>query len=325
MEISFARGLRDALSGLSDPAAGDLDAAVAFVTESGLDVVDSLGLRVRQGIVGDAFHITEPSAIKRLIRAKASVRIAQTQTGVFHPKVYLLPYDDTLAVVVGSSNLTAGGMISNEEANVVLKGPKADSPLPGIKNYYSEIWGANSIQVTEEWLDEYRGEYESMSPALRNDEHAKARAVNKISLRVAERQSESAAKHWIVVTSPENFKICMANGLWGVERQKKSIEEVAPGDAVTFYVKGDKNFRGMYRVESRKFYDPTPMWPNKVYPWRVRINPTSQLSTMAAGSIASRLGFIKDPTVWGTYFQREMISIEKDDFLRILGHMKGRS
>ncbi len=81
----------------------------------------------------------------------------------------------------------------------------------------------------------------------------------------------------------------------------------------------------MYRVESRKFYDPAPMWPNKVYPWRVRINPTSQLSTMAAGSIASRLGFIKDPTVWGTYFQREMISIEKDDFLRILGHMKGKS
>ena len=322
MEVKFYRRLSEGLLQLRNPFSKDLDIAVAFVRRDGLDLVDSYGLKISRGVIGDAFSTTEPQAILDLVKNGSQIRVAEVEGGIFHPKVYLMPYDGTLAAFVGSSNLTRGGFQSNEEANLVLRGPKTEDPIPGLIDYFNELWNVRSVETTDDWIEGYKKRYEGLPKSRLITERQGSKYARIISLNAAEALSSKAAKHWIVVTTPENFRICLASGLWGVNRQSATIEEVAPGDIVTFYVKGWKNFRGVYRVTSRPFYDANQLWPDKLYPWRVRIQPTSQAGNAEALLLRRKLGMIKDPSVWGTYFQREMIQVSRDDFDTILGLMK---
>ncbi len=322
MEVKFFRKLSDGLVQLKNPHSKNLDVAVAFVRNDGLDLVTSLGLQISRGVIGDAFSTTEPAAIERLIHGGSEIRIAEVEGGIFHPKVYLMPYDDSLAAFVGSSNLTRGGIESNEEANIVLRGRKKEVPIPGLLDYFMELWNIKSSETTDEWLKRYKARYESLPKSRLITEQEGSKLTRAISLDVAEALSSRASRHWIVVTSPKNFRICLANGLWGVNRQTATINEVSPEDIVTFYVKGWMNFRGVYRVTSRPFYDLTKLWPDKPYPWRVRIQPTTQAGSAGASQLRNELEMIKDPAVWGTYFQREMIPVSRDDFDAILSRMK---
>ena len=325
LEIKFFRKLSEGLVQLRNPLSKNLDVAVAFVRNDGIDLIDSLGFHVSRGVVGDPFNTTEPDAIDRLRKqANTEVRIAEVEGGIFHPKVYLMPFDDSLAVFVGSANLTRGGIQSNEEANLVLRGNKKEPPIPGLLDYFDELWEVRSSEVTDEWMNDYRARFEMLPRDRLVTELQGSRIARSISLTVAESLASKASNHWIVVTSPGNFRVCLANGLWGVDRQIPTIQGVRLGDIVTFYVKGWKNFRGVYRVTSTPFYDATRLWPDKLYPWRVRIRPTSQAGSASAQELRSKLGMIRNPSVWGTYFEREMIHISGEDFGTILGRMKQR-
>jgi HKD family nuclease len=114
-----------------------------------------LGLRVARGVVGDAFGTTEPAAIRKLRLGGSEVRVS-VEAGIFHSKVYLMPYNGTLAAFVGSSNLTQGGLRSNEEANLVLRGPKDEAPIPELLNYYRELWEVASVPIDDEWNEGVR-------------------------------------------------------------------------------------------------------------------------------------------------------------------------
>lgn len=325
LEVKFFRKLSEGLVQLRNPFSKSLDVAVAFVRNDGIDLVDSLGFKVSRGVIGDAFNTTEPDAVERLRRqANTEVRIAEVEGGIFHPKVYLMPYDDSLAAFVGSANLTRGGIQSNEEANLVLRGGKKEPPIPGLLDYFDELWKVRSVEVTDEWMRDYRARFERLPEDRLISEQQGSKIARSISLAVAERLAGIASNHWIVVTSPENFRICLANGVWGVDRQIPTIQGVRPGDIVTFYVKGWKNFRGVYRVTSNPFSDATRLWPDKLYPWRVRIQPTSQAGSASALELKNNLSMIKNPSVWGTYFEREMIRVSGDDFGAIIDRMKSK-
>ena len=323
MEIKFFRKLSEGLVQLRNPLSKNLDVAVAFVRNDGIDLIDSLGFHVSRGVVGDAFNTTEPDAIDRLRKqANTEVRIAEVEGGIFHPKVYLMDYDDSLAAFVGSANLTRGGIQTNEEASLVLRGGKNEPPIPGLLDYFDELWKARSVEVTDEWMNDYRARFEELPKDRLVTEQQGSKIARSISLTVAEKLASRASNHWIVVTSPENFRICLANGLWGVNRQIASIQEVHPGDIVTFYVKGWKDFRGVYRVTGTPFEDRRQLWQDKLYPWRVKIQPTSQAGSASALELKNELSMIKNPSVWGTYFEREMIRVSNDDFGAILNRMK---
>ncbi|MEM3407070.1 MAG: phospholipase D family protein [Candidatus Aenigmatarchaeota archaeon] len=126
LEVKFVQKLRDVLSRLAN-ISRKINAAVAYVTNDGLDILDEMGLTLNKAVIGSAFNITEPSAIQRLLKARSEIRIAEV-VGEFHPKIYLIPYDDSIAVIVGSSNLTRGGLEINEEANIILHGKKNEPP-----------------------------------------------------------------------------------------------------------------------------------------------------------------------------------------------------
>jgi HKD family nuclease len=103
-----------------------LDVAVAWAKESGLSRVAEQILAVRnRGETRIVLGIDKGGATEQGLRMALKlfdvVEVVHRHGAVtFHPKVYLAQGDDYALVLVGSNNLTAGGVYSNYEAAVVL-------------------------------------------------------------------------------------------------------------------------------------------------------------------------------------------------------------
>jgi HKD family nuclease/predicted RNA-binding protein len=322
LEVRFVRKLREGLLNLSASDYGKINVAVAYVKETGLDVLESMNVKIDLGIVGDAFAITQPEALERLMKEGSRIRMAQVATGTFHPKLYMVPYDDSLGAIVGSANLTGGGLEANEEASIALRGHNDEAPIPNLLEYFRGLWDANAVILDRDWLEQYKKDYPARSRNV--DETTGASVITDVSIKVAGKQIERAAQHWIVITTPENYRICLASGLWGVNRQTRMIQDVKIGDIITFYIAGAKQFSGVYRAASEPFEDRTRLWPDKLYPWRVRIEPLNQVGRIYAPEIKDRLPFIENPSHWGTFLQGEMKRASTADFRVLLGEMKRR-
>ena len=84
--------------------------------------------------------------------------------------------------------------------------------------------------------------------------------------------------YWIVVGSPDNFRIAIDRGfdLYGFKStRRKQSGEMQPGDKLIFYLTGIKKFGGMAEVTSEAFEDHTPLFhsekkPDEDYPFRVK-------------------------------------------------------
>jgi hypothetical protein len=107
--------LRTALAG-----ATSLDVAVAFVTDSGVQILKDLLAELRElptirAVVRGA-PISEPNAVIALEALGARVRVVMGRSAAqFHPKLWVAESSDSVRVLSGSGNLTAGGLRSNYE------------------------------------------------------------------------------------------------------------------------------------------------------------------------------------------------------------------
>jgi HKD family nuclease len=200
LEVRFVRKLHEGLLDLSAPDYGKINVAVAYVKETGLDVLDSMNVKIDRGIVGDAFGVTQPGALRRLLKGRSNIRMAQVATGTFHPKLYMVPYDDSLGAIVGSANLTGGGLDLNEEASIALRGHNDEAPIPNLLEYFRGLWDANAVALNQDWVDQYDIEYPYRNRDI--DESTGAGVITDVSLKVASKQIERAARHWVVITTP---------------------------------------------------------------------------------------------------------------------------
>src|SRR5687767_6811377 len=112
---------------------GGLDAfvAVAFLKHSGLRSIESrLEAFLQRGgtlrlLVGTDFFLTEAQALRDLDRlAKIYPKlewrlVEQSNTSTFHPKYYRFQDAANAWLMIGSANLTGGGLESNIEVSVV--------------------------------------------------------------------------------------------------------------------------------------------------------------------------------------------------------------
>ena len=168
--------------------------AVAFLKHSGLKVIeDSLLYCLNNNanveiIAGLDFKNTDPQSIHYLIKLQKKVKgikfycygdsTEHKTRVVFHPKIYLFSKGRETTGIIGSTNLTRGGLLTNLEVNVVIKETK---PL-----YFSQLEAIyNSVKFTdsvfspdEEYLAAYSDVYKAF---LRNEEKAaKDKSVQKI-------------------------------------------------------------------------------------------------------------------------------------------------
>jgi HKD family nuclease len=139
---------------------------MALVTKSGLKLIlPSIERSLeRQGHGQVLFGIdlpTDPDAIQSLcalqIRHKDNFEVRRFQPGkrFFHPKVSVfVGRTGAKTAIIGSSNLTGGGLSENHETNVFLNDRRI---IQTFLDYFEEHFqGAHARSVNQRWLDQYR-------------------------------------------------------------------------------------------------------------------------------------------------------------------------
>jgi HKD family nuclease len=122
---------RDVLrSALRADVVQSLRVAVSYLMTSGvppvrqdLERIIAAGAEVTI-VFGDDFHLTQSAALAALMNLGCDLRLyaGVTRRG-YHPKVWLVDYiNGQRTALVGSSNLSYGGLVSNAEASVLLEG-----------------------------------------------------------------------------------------------------------------------------------------------------------------------------------------------------------
>lgn len=178
--------------------------AVAFMKYSGLKVIENSlqNCLDKKGnveiIAGLDFKTTDPQAIKFLITLKKSNpslsffcfgdKKDNRTNIVFHPKIYLFNKNKESTSIIGSTNLTGGGLLSNFEVNTIIT---EDKPL-----YFSQLEAIyNSVKFTptifepdQEYLDGYSDVY---SAFFKNEEKArKDKGVKKVIADIEKKEME---------------------------------------------------------------------------------------------------------------------------------------
>lgn len=99
--------------------ATEIKVAVAFLTEGGLNwLPEEIAAHV-EFIVGIDLGITTPSALKSLQSKGVDVRVYSEPGKLFHPKAIYLRSADEETLIIGSNNLTSGGIASNHEVSLM--------------------------------------------------------------------------------------------------------------------------------------------------------------------------------------------------------------
>lgn len=89
------------------------------------------------------------------------------------------------------------------------------------------------------------------------------------------------ARHWIVVGGKEIFEKTRELGFTkhGMKStRRKMVQQIQPGDTLSFYISGMKQLAAMAKVKSEVFEERTRIWsspkkPDELYPYRVEIEP----------------------------------------------------
>lgn len=160
---------------LADPKHERLRYLVAFARWPGLNLIDNAlrafaarpGVSI-EGIVGIDLGGTTVEALTYLSELPRSVlRIVRSgrRDVVFHPKLFLFDGPDGWTAIVGSSNLTSGGLFTNAELCLRLRGRGTEAnpfdgywalfrtPLPPLTDDHVQVVDADLLAAIAPWLD----------------------------------------------------------------------------------------------------------------------------------------------------------------------------
>jgi HKD family nuclease len=126
--------------------------AVAFVSRQGLSLIKpALDAAVLTGarvefLVGLDMQGTEPDALREMLvlsRSNAAFSLycyaSLSPSTIYHPKMYLLNKGGDATAIIGSSNLTRGGLKGNIEANVALMGSLNEESISDAYGVYGRL------------------------------------------------------------------------------------------------------------------------------------------------------------------------------------------
>jgi len=170
----------------------DVRIAVAFASTGGLDLIRGALLQSLDGgaqlefIVGMDLAGTDPAALWALYqlgREQPDLRLyccAHVREGcVYHPKLYVMQTSEETIAVIGSSNLTEGGLQRNDEVNAVIHGTGRDESICDVYAAYNRLkFGPHTIEPDDELLERYQALCEIQKPPPgRSAEHERARKL----------------------------------------------------------------------------------------------------------------------------------------------------
>lgn len=147
----------------------DTRIAVAFVSSGGLAIIrPSVTRALAAGaciefLVGFDIHLTEPQAVQALYdisRSDAALRlycyVSLTPAAIYHPKIYIFRADEQVKFIVGSSNLTQGGLKKNLEVNVAIQANAGNEEVSDVYGTYNQMkFHPNRVTPDQELLALY--------------------------------------------------------------------------------------------------------------------------------------------------------------------------
>ncbi len=328
IEVLGDRGSRSVGAALTADLAGARTAsiAVAFAKQSALRHLDLPAFcadgRDLRLVAGTDFALTELALLGRLSGyPSASCRVFHTLAAnrVFHPKLYVLDEDERRVAYIGSANLTAGGLERNYESVVRMVGPR-DHPAMAAPSAMFEAYFAS--EFASPLTPEFERRYQELRQA-----HARAdaerwrlpeamHAVVEDRLALAEYRAEAAVRRWLLVTTPENYVVCLDRRVWG-RQQRAEIEGYRPGDPFFFHVAKHSEVRALGMFVDRPFFDASPLWPAAKagdFPWRIRFELLGELRTGLPTRALLEARRLDAPRHWFNGFIQKSHALDPEDF-----------
>jgi len=147
-----------------------LDFLVAFAKSSGLGTILlslqrglASGLKARVA-VGLDFYLTEPQLLRKLLKIAGQFEdnfrlYVSNSDYTFHPKIYAISGESGSTVLIGSANLTGGGMLYNHEASAQIDDPTNKLSRAVAKQMDELVEDEEIVQLTRARLGEYERVY----------------------------------------------------------------------------------------------------------------------------------------------------------------------
>ncbi|MFA4934413.1 MAG: phospholipase D-like domain-containing protein [Candidatus Methanoperedens sp.] len=182
----------------------DVKVAVAFLKYSGYDLIkENIFECLENGgemefLVGLDFNTTDAKAIKALqeiesdnpmLRCYCFSDTLKNDTPVFHPKLYLLNNGSQATVIVGSSNLTGGGLKNNIEVNAIIKAHIGHEVISDVYGLYNRIKFRSKLFKPDA---DYLKNYEKIRQTFKKEYKKYQREPQNIELLAELKQKEEA-------------------------------------------------------------------------------------------------------------------------------------
>lgn len=165
--------------------ADHLDCMVAFGKVSALtDLLKPLKTALARGMtarfaIGLSFHLTEPAMLRTLLTLSGEHGLSlylSNSSATFHPKIYAFHASGRATVLVGSANLTMGGLRDNYEASVQVSDPQGTFAGEVATHFDELIEDATLVPATGKRIADYAREY-TVQDAWRRMARARAAKV----------------------------------------------------------------------------------------------------------------------------------------------------
>lgn len=166
--------------------AKQFDCMVAFAKASGFRALGkelrkslARGLKARFAI-GLNFYLTEPTVLWQLFRMSSDnlQLYLSRSSATFHPKIYAMSTGGAGMVVIGSANLTQGGLQDNHEASVLVEDRQGALTRSVARHFDDLIKDEHLVLATKADIDDYEREFE----------------INQVEQRMARRRVERARR-----------------------------------------------------------------------------------------------------------------------------------
>jgi superfamily II DNA or RNA helicase/HKD family nuclease len=145
--------------------------SVAFITKTGIACLKDKLINhphIKGKILASQYlNFTEPNALRELLKfSNLEIRMVPEDQG-FHAKGYLfhLPHNNSenYTMIVGSSNLTASALTTNQEWNVFFTSSEDGALIQQTHREFEQLWQVAEC-VTEQWIQSYEDVYVNNKP-----------------------------------------------------------------------------------------------------------------------------------------------------------------
>ncbi|MFN3980642.1 MAG: phospholipase D-like domain-containing protein [Caldilinea sp.] len=136
----------------------EIKVLIAFLTEEGLSWLPEDKVPCADFIVGIDLGITSPQALQSLQKQGASVRVFSEPGRMFHPKAIFLRSESDQFLIIGSNNLTDGGISSNHELSILsTRNSSNDADFDSFLAYFDSLKVHDCCRVPDsQFYDSYK-------------------------------------------------------------------------------------------------------------------------------------------------------------------------